>query len=466
MEGLAYDFNTEDEEEDDQDTAEIKEKSPSLAISLIEALKNKPEKEDSKELSLSEEHESIEGLVEITDKAPELDSEAPLNYLSQEETKAVNQTIAADRLEEIQTADEIEITSETLAAESFLENVKANGDIETAYQETMAELNAETATKNPSLDLTVETETALPPDPTSLLFEAKKELRSLPSVKPKVDRQPITLEKEVKQSKPSKTEAQQLRLKNNIVDYLIGRRFGRIVAENKQPAVEESLSAEVNHLEQVITSHELQVRQVAQNKLIDKARQPKRKDETKTEVIGRVLIDAELPERPIGHRDELAGISAHTMKRQELLKIASAIKVEGSSLKQIYETHLVGEKGLRRIIAEYLRGGDFRKALKRELMEREKDFERDPKLRDQGSSQPIVPATTAALDKMLSKTGINWAESESMIGRQPKVKDSNLTALIDDFKKPSVRLRRVVDIVLVGLIISMATVIIILLLSR
>ena len=56
--------------------------------------------------------------------------------------------------------------------------------------------------------------------------------------------------------------------------------------------------------------------------------------------------------------------------------------IDGSSLRQIYETRLVGERGLRRLVAEHLRGGDLKRAFRREITEREIDFERDPAMRD------------------------------------------------------------------------------------
>jgi hypothetical protein len=70
------------------------------------------------------------------------------------------------------------------------------------------------------------------------------------------------------------------------------------------------------------------------------------------------------------------------LNRAELMAISDKIYVEGSSLRQIYENRLVGEKGLRRLVAEHLRGGNIKKALRREIMEREIDFERDPVMRD------------------------------------------------------------------------------------
>jgi hypothetical protein len=71
-----------------------------------------------------------------------------------------------------------------------------------------------------------------------------------------------------------------------------------------------------------------------------------------------------------------------TMSRAELLVLSEQIIVDGSSLRQIYETHLIGERGLRRLVAEHMQGQDLKKALRQEVVEREIDFERDPDVRD------------------------------------------------------------------------------------
>lgn len=78
----------------------------------------------------------------------------------------------------------------------------------------------------------------------------------------------------------------------------------------------------------------------------------------------------------------VADKSAETLTRQELMEVSEKILVDGNSLRQIYETRLIGERGLRRLIAEYQRGGDMQAALRREVVEHEIDFERDPAMRD------------------------------------------------------------------------------------
>lgn len=107
----------------------------------------------------------------------------------------------------------------------------------------------------------------------------------------------------------------------------------------------------------------------------------------------------------------LAGRRVETLNRTELMDAAKDIYIENTNLLQIYETHLIGERGLRRLLIEYQNGGDMAEALKREVMEHEKDFERDPALRtlapssvagqDGSDDSPIGDSVT--LEKLLKK---------------------------------------------------------------
>lgn len=108
-----------------------------------------------------------------------------------------------------------------------------------------------------------------------------------------------------------------------------------------------------------------------------------------------------------------------TMQRAELLSLSETIVVDGSSLRQIYESHLVGERGLRRLITEYLRGGDLKKALRQEVVEREIDFERDPAMRDQPHQVTPVSSSTAsgraALNTLLKKAAANLPDNSEEV---------------------------------------------------
>jgi hypothetical protein len=140
-------------------------------------------------------------------------------------------------------------------------------------------------------------------------------------------------------------------------------------------------------------------------------------EEAQTEQIGHVLVSAEqkgkeATQKTLDDKEQpLTNKRIETLSRPELLTLSGKIFVEGNSLRQIYETHLIGEHGLRRLVAEHIRGGNVQKALKRELVEHEIDPERDPALRDMlvpsdARSSETAQATApgkAALNQLLQK---------------------------------------------------------------
>jgi hypothetical protein len=138
--------------------------------------------------------------------------------------------------------------------------------------------------------------------------------------------------------------------------------------------------------------------------------------------IGHMLIAAEADRRR--KEDSRAGSAPEkielpsdkrieTLSRSELLSLSQQIIVESASLRDVYETHLIGEQALRRLIAEYLHGGDIQKALQREILEHEIDFERDPALRDMAvpadedndDSRKVAAPAKETLNQLLQKAG-------------------------------------------------------------
>lgn len=129
-------------------------------------------------------------------------------------------------------------------------------------------------------------------------------------------------------------------------------------------------------------------------------------DKQAPEHIGHMAITTEA--KPTSRAAE--GKRVETLSRAELMELSEKVVIDGSSLRQIYETHLVGERGLRRLLAEHMHGGDLKEALHREIIEREIDFERDPGLRDMAPIQIPDDVSTdkgkAALEKLLEQADL------------------------------------------------------------
>jgi hypothetical protein len=125
------------------------------------------------------------------------------------------------------------------------------------------------------------------------------------------------------------------------------------------------------------------------------------------ERIGQVLISGEA--KPENHTGNVA-----TMSRSELLDLSREITVDNTTLRHIYDTHLIGENGLRRMVQEHMRGGNLQEILHDEILEHETDFERDPQLRHQLLRRDQQPESVNLKD-LLAKAGI--VETEGA-GRQ------------------------------------------------
>ena len=479
MEGLAYDFGG---EENEDKGAEDKPEKPSK-IELLDKKDNDSAEKLKPILSelllnstLEETSEKLN--EEPTDLNPELEAEASVEHLNEPEIVAIAQTIAADRLEEIQT-EELEVpNSEDLAAESFLENVQATGDIDQSFKETMEELGESSIENPPTVE--IHSETVAPVDPESLIEVARQEISTHVSYEmpKKVDHtyEPwtpyVAHPRPEKPKKAEKTESNPVI--ESIVEYVVGRRYGRLNPEVSHEDVEKSLGEEVKDIKLQLASREIHVRQIAKNKIFEKKPEDVvRREQIKQETIS---VNSAKPERArveqakkeeyrIVAKREAAGISAHLANRTELLRVAKEIKVGDFDLKDTFEKHLIGEKGLRRVVAEYLRGGDYKKTLRRELLEKEKDFERDPKLRDQGSTLPVAAQSTQ-LDNLLHKSGIDWSEPSPTFLPAKSSKSYKMPAVINNLKVKQGTLKRVGDVTLIALILILIAAIIYILMKR
>ncbi|MEK7599763.1 MAG: hypothetical protein AAB462_01880 [Patescibacteria group bacterium] len=223
-------------------------------------------------------------------------------------------------------------------------------------------------------------------------------------------------------------------LVGGVLGYLLGRRRGRIKTEKKLLPVQKKLEKQVNGLEFQLQEKEKTLRRVAAEKVrqqgpivIERLTNVAEKAPKKQEHLGHVSLSAAEVE-PMRHPEKqrskfgiiesranekqaqpATGKRVENLSREELLRLSDQIVIEGTSLRQIYETHLINERGMRRIVAENLRGGDLSKALRREIVQREVDFERDPALRDvvpQVSGGGAHAGSKAALDKLLKDADV------------------------------------------------------------
>jgi hypothetical protein len=205
-----------------------------------------------------------------------------------------------------------------------------------------------------------------------------------------------------------------------------------------------------------------------------KARRRSPEKPAATEHVGKAALLAEAkPARSIKPAPETGGSSGknvETVARAELLGLSEKVVIDGSSLRQIYETHLVGEHGLRRLMAEYIRGGDLKKALRREIVERQIDFERDPAVRDMtiptqlsagSDSGGVNDSGKAALAKLLKRTDLA-IENENEETAFFKARAIYEASQLQQHKQR----RQVIDITVAAVILILLTLIIALYMGR
>lgn len=199
-----------------------------------------------------------------------------------------------------------------------------------------------------------------------------------------------------------------------VVGYLIGRhkwkkRFNKVSKQMEQ--VKHKLTGEVTHIDTKLRERDAQVRSVAVEQLRLRQAQSRTEQQLReqTQRAAQGVTRPVVPERSrfseMIHRRTEAPIAAaaigsaellrnqvikpierpkgnaDTMPRAELLAASTQIEVEGTTLKNIYEAKLISEQGLRNVINTYERGGDVKRVLQQEIVEQQREFERDPHLR-------------------------------------------------------------------------------------
>lgn len=223
-------------------------------------------------------------------------------------------------------------------------------------------------------------------------------------------------------------------LVGGIVGYLIGRRRGRIKTEKRLIPVQKKLEKQVKTLTEAVAIKEQTVRKLAaertmtarssaeRQRVIDTLRAApaeQRTSESRTgqgrihpraERLGRVVVEApavvrgDNPSSAETGREAAGAIINFNRKvedytTRELVAAAEKIRIDGTTLKELYATHRLDEKALRRVVRAFIEGRSVREALSHELLEKELRYERDPKMRAarKAAGASSGPASVAAV---------------------------------------------------------------------
>lgn len=214
-------------------------------------------------------------------------------------------------------------------------------------------------------------------------------------------------------------------LVGGIVGYLIGRRRGRIKTEKKLLPIQKKLEKQVASLHETIAFKEQNIRKLAGEKaqalsLVERrnlaerlapapaeparpAYESARIEKSSAERFSRGVVEAPAvilggvaairPERGRGQGPEKSrpvidfNKKVEAYSTEELKEAAENIKIDNTTLKELYDDGRLDEKAVRRVMTEFIEGGSVRAAVSRELLQKELKFERDPKMRDAQGGQ-------------------------------------------------------------------------------
>lgn len=289
-----------------------------------------------------------------------------------------------------------------------------------------------------------------------------------------------------------------------VAGYLVERRRARLQKNSSGEKVKQQLKAEIKQLQENVAEKDRQIRQMASEsqpaakealkhtaRLESTELKEKPSESKATMEIGQVVAAETMHEENssvprlgefvITQTSEFEGVATaktaeprpeskkklpesakpepkvdvYRLNHKELMKYAKKIKIEKTSLKKIFENKVIGEKALRRIIDVYLKGGDVKKRLNKEIIERQIDFERDPILRDQG---PIES------DNNHNGVSADVRENQRILSDdQSKKQSSKLTSIINPLRssKQPTKARRSWSMADVGVLTLIAVLLII-----
>jgi hypothetical protein len=168
--------------------------------------------------------------------------------------------------------------------------------------------------------------------------------------------------------------------------------------------------------------------------IFERARQQKEHDEPPkapvphaVKVAAGVAIEKAVrqKERPEAMPAPEAAKAEYRLGKAELMRVAKDVKVDGIRLKDVFEVGRIDEEGLRAVVAVYLRGGDVRKQLTKELVVKERSYERDPSLRHMRAQEAKEDKTGSASSRETVGLlqGLGLAPSRTSTSTQSALQD-------------------------------------------
>lgn len=214
-----------------------------------------------------------------------------------------------------------------------------------------------------------EPEVPKPREPESPFRQEMPEFQNLPrlEIKPRH----FYTEPEVRQ--PGELEAA-----HDILPHLTGQEKPK--AAEAKPAEEPVSKTETIQREQSYSPAE-QLQQLAEQKA-------RRAEELERKDLGGPELPETLPAKPNAEVNEHVRAitdgkfeSNISMELDQLLEVADSVRMEGVSVTEMFKAERIDEEGLRRIVANFLRGQRIERIVADEILRQQLKFERDPQMR-------------------------------------------------------------------------------------
>lgn len=475
-----------EEHDDDQDSSKSRKKdAKSLGSFLVEP------KSDEQQPKVV--HEGLLGIVNHDEELPEDSSETDveefeddttsIETLSEEEQLVIEQQIIANKLHEVpESSDSAEVTE---AIDGFHHKVlDENKTSQVAFTETMQSVEESlpeseapnTVDKAEQAELNqAYTEAEHPQDFSDEPILIQRSNNLPPNVQVAGPEKPIENQNQHTTLEVQNNAAADMFV-GGVVGYLIGRRRGRIKAEKQLIPIQKKLEKQVKALQSDIANKENAIRLAVTER---QSQAPHVAELTQASSISQAIESNAVPaveqiqrvnnarpeNRPAIPAVEIApeltaDVHVETMRRQDLLELAEKVHVEGTTLRRVFETHLISEKGLRRVLAEHLRGGDVIKALNMEMTEHQIDFERDPILRDMPQAASV--ATQPTLDELLQNANI--PTNYEQVHRQATLQAQS--EYHEHKARSTGKLKRTADAAMIGIILVLIALIVTIVIQR